>query len=143
MPPQTPHGSCTLASRQGPITGQIAQIASGGASVAESDGVAACAALPALDDDTATGVELRIKYEGYVRKEEASVHRSLRMEESHIPSEITYAELRGLRVEARQQLQRVQPRTVGQASRIPGVTPADVSLLLIHIERMRRAGRGA
>ncbi len=122
---------------------QIAQVASGGASVAESDGVEACAALPALDDDTATEVELRIKYEGYVRKEEASVHRSLRMEESHIPSEITYAELRGLRVEARQQLQRVQPRTVGQASRIPGVTPADVSLLLIHIERMRRAGRGA
>ncbi len=99
--------------------------------------------LPALDEDTATEVELRIKYEGYVRKEEANVHRSLRMEESHIPSEIVYAELRGLRIEARQQLQRVQPRTVGQASRIPGVTPADIALLLIHIERLRRARRRA
>lgn len=95
-------------------------------------------ALPALDDDTATEVELRVKYEGYVRKEEASAHRSLRMEESHIPGDLAYADLRGLRAEARQQLQRVQPRTVGQASRIPGVTPADIALLLIHIERMRR-----
>jgi tRNA uridine 5-carboxymethylaminomethyl modification enzyme len=84
-------------------------------------------------------VELRVKYAGYVRKEEASARRSLRMEESSIPEHIAYAELRGLRVEARQQLQRVQPRTVGQASRIPGVSPADIALLLIHIERMRRA----
>lgn len=98
------------------------------------------APLPALDDDTATEVELRVKYAGYVRKEEASAHRSLRMEESGIPDDIAYAELRGLRAEARQQLQRVQPRTVGQASRIPGVSPADIALLLIHIERMRRAG---
>ncbi len=97
------------------------------------------AALPALDDDTATEVELRVKYAGYVRKEEASVHRSLRMEERQIPDEIAYPDLRGLRTEARQQLQRVQPRTVGQASRIPGVTPADIALLLIHIERMLRA----
>jgi tRNA uridine 5-carboxymethylaminomethyl modification enzyme len=96
-------------------------------------------ALPALDDDTATEVELRVKYAGYVRKEEASARRSLRMEESSIPEDIAYAELRGLRVEAQQQLQRVQPRTVGQASRIPGVSPADIALLLIHIERMRRA----
>ena len=61
------------------------------------------------------------------------------MEESLIPAEISYADLRGLRAEARQQLARVQPRTLGQASRIAGVTPADIALLLIHIERMRRA----
>ena len=95
--------------------------------------------LLTLDEDTATEVELRVKYAGYVRKEEASAHRSLRMEESHIPGDIVYAELRGLRAEARLHLQRVQPRTIGQASRIPGVTPADISLLLIHVERMRRA----
>jgi tRNA uridine 5-carboxymethylaminomethyl modification enzyme len=104
---------------------------------------AATPPLPTLDDDTATEVELRIKYAGYVRKEEASVSRSLRMEESRIPDDIAYPDLRGLRTEARQQLQRVQPRTVGQASRIPGVTPADIALLLIHIERLRRARRGA
>ncbi|HEX8732490.1 MAG TPA: tRNA uridine-5-carboxymethylaminomethyl(34) synthesis enzyme MnmG [Ktedonobacterales bacterium] len=105
--------------------------------------VAAAAALPDLDEDSATEVELRVKYAGYVRKEEASASRSLRMEERHIPGELAYAELRGLRTEARQALLRVRPRTVGQASRIPGVTPADVALLLIHIERLRRTGRGA
>lgn len=105
--------------------------------------VATSASLPTLDEDTATEVELRVKYAGYVRREEASAHRSLRMEESHIPGEIVYTELRGLRAEARQHLQRVRPRTVGQASRIPGVTPADIALLLIHIERLRRSGRGA
>ena len=49
----------------------------------------------------------------------------------------------GLRTEARQQLERVHPRTVGQASRIPGVTPADIAILLVHVERMRHARRGA
>ncbi|HEX8981942.1 MAG TPA: tRNA uridine-5-carboxymethylaminomethyl(34) synthesis enzyme MnmG [Ktedonobacterales bacterium] len=105
--------------------------------------VAALTPLPTLDDDTATEVELRVKYEGYVRKEEASAHRSLRMEESRIPDEIEYAALRGLRIEARQHLQRVRPRTMGQASRIPGVSAADISLLLIHVERLRRASRRA
>ncbi|MDE3231375.1 MAG: tRNA uridine-5-carboxymethylaminomethyl(34) synthesis enzyme MnmG, partial [Chloroflexota bacterium] len=105
--------------------------------------VAADVALPDLDNDTATEVELRVKYAGYVRKEEASASRSLRMEERHIPGELAYTDLRGLRTEARQALLRVRPRTVGQASRIPGVSAADVALLLIHIERLRRTGRGA
>jgi tRNA uridine 5-carboxymethylaminomethyl modification enzyme len=117
---------------------QVAAIAPRPSTSAAGD-ASSSAPLPALDDDTATEVELRIKYAGYVRKEEASVHRASRMEESLIPAEISYADLRGLRAEARQQLARVQPRTVGQASRIAGVTPADIALLLIHIERMRRA----
>ena len=101
--------------------------------------VATLAALPPLDDDTTTEIELRVKYEGYVRKEDASAQRALRLEESRLPDALEYRTLVGLRTEARQQLERVRPRTLGQASRIPGVTPADISILLIHLERLRHA----
>ncbi len=99
--------------------------------------------LPELDEDTATEVELRAKYAGYVRKEEANVQRRMRLENSALPPTLDYSALAGLRTEARQQLQRVCPRTVGQASRIPGVTPADIAILLVHVERLRHARRGA
>lgn len=101
--------------------------------------LAALAPLPALDDDTTIEVELRVKYAGYVRKEEASAQRALRLEESHLPDALDFHTLAGLRTEARQQLERVRPRTLGQAARIPGVTPADISILLIHMERLRHA----
>jgi tRNA uridine 5-carboxymethylaminomethyl modification enzyme len=94
--------------------------------------------LPSLDDDTATEVELRVKYAGYVRKERQRVQRALRFEEATLPGTLDFATLPGLRTEARQQLGRVRPRTIGQAARIPGVTPADVSVLLIHLERHQR-----
>jgi tRNA uridine 5-carboxymethylaminomethyl modification enzyme len=99
--------------------------------------------LPDLDDDTATEVELQVKYAGYIRKEEASVRRALQLERSELPTEIAYPSVTGLRREACQQLERVRPRTLGQAARIPGVTPADIAVLLIHVERLRRARRGA
>lgn len=98
--------------------------------------------LPDLDDDTAVEVELRAKYAGYIRKEQASVARAHRLEDQALPESLDYATLTALRAEARQQLMRVRPRTVGQASRIPGVTPADISVLLVHLERRRRVGRG-
>ena len=97
------------------------------------------ASLPELDADTATEVELRAKYAGYIRKEQSSVQRTLRLEESLLPATLDFRALAGLRNEARQQLDRVRPRTVGQAARIPGVTPADISILLVHLERMRHA----
>ncbi|HEX6819590.1 MAG TPA: FAD-dependent oxidoreductase, partial [Ktedonobacterales bacterium] len=97
------------------------------------------ASLPELDADTATEVELRAKYAGYIRKEQSSVQRALRLEESLLPATLDFRALAGLRNEARQQLDRVRPRTVGQAARIPGVTPADISILLVHLERMRNA----
>ena len=81
---------------------------------------------------------MRAKYAGYIRKEHASVARAQRLEDHPLPETIDYAELRGLRAEARQQLERVRPLTVGQASRIPGVTPADISVLFVHLERRRR-----
>jgi tRNA uridine 5-carboxymethylaminomethyl modification enzyme len=95
--------------------------------------------LPELDDETATEVELNIKYAGYIRKEQASVMRSKGLEDQPLLEGFDYATLSGLRAEARQQLQRVRPQTVGQASRIPGVSPADISVLLVHLERRRRA----
>ena len=101
------------------------------------------ATLPALDDDTATEVELRVKYAGYIRRERQHVARARRLEDQHLPAGLDYAALAGLRSEARQQLARVRPRTLGQASRTPGVTPADVSVLLVHVERMRRTRKGA
>jgi tRNA uridine 5-carboxymethylaminomethyl modification enzyme len=94
--------------------------------------------LPELDDDTATEVELRAKYAGYIRKEQASVTRALRLEDQTLPENMEYATLVGLRAEARQHLARVRPLTIGQASRIPGVTPADISVLLVHLARKRR-----
>ncbi|MGE5335063.1 MAG: tRNA uridine-5-carboxymethylaminomethyl modification enzyme MnmG/GidA [Nitrososphaerota archaeon] len=97
--------------------------------------------LPLLDDDTAVEVELYAKYAGYIRKEQASIARAARLEDQPLPDSLDYATLAGLRVEARQQLQRVRPLTVGQASRIPGVTPADISVLFVHLERHRRVLR--
>jgi tRNA uridine 5-carboxymethylaminomethyl modification enzyme len=94
--------------------------------------------LPELDDDTVTEVELRAKYAGYIRKEMASVSRAVRLEDQTLPESMDYTTLVGLRSEARQHLARVRPLTLGQASRIPGVTSADVSVLMVHLERKRR-----
>jgi tRNA uridine 5-carboxymethylaminomethyl modification enzyme len=93
--------------------------------------------LPELADDAATEVELQVKYENYVRKQEQMVHRTLRLEEMRIPEGIDYQKISHLRTEARQKLQRTQPRTIGQASRIEGVTPADVAILMIYVEKTR------
>jgi tRNA uridine 5-carboxymethylaminomethyl modification enzyme len=100
-------------------------------------------ALIALDDDTVSEIELRVKYAGYLRKEEQSVRRAARMEESLLPESLDVHALAGLRTEARQQLERVRPRTIGQATRIPGVTPSDIAVLLVHLERLRRQRQGA
>jgi tRNA uridine 5-carboxymethylaminomethyl modification enzyme len=99
--------------------------------------------LAELDDDIATEVELEVKYAGYLRKEEQSVLRAARLEESLLPSALDYGSLSGLRTEARYHLQRVRPYTLGQASRIPGVTPSDIAVLLVHVERLRHRRQGA
>jgi tRNA uridine 5-carboxymethylaminomethyl modification enzyme len=100
-------------------------------------------AFPNLDDDTATEVELRAKYAGYIRQQEATVERTRRLEQSYLPPMLDYQSLTGLRNEARQQLERVRPSTLGQASRIPGVTPADIAVLLVHLRKARPAVQGA
>ena len=76
-------------------------------------------------------VGIDIKYAGYIRRELAEVERHAKLEGYRLPSGIDYAEVRGLRIEAAQKLNKFRPETIGQASRISGVNPADISVLLI------------
>ncbi len=78
-------------------------------------------------------VEYDIKYAGYAAKQLADVERKKRLEEKQLPTDLDYASIRGLRIEAVQKLTKIRPRTLGQASRISGVSPADISVLLIHL----------
>jgi tRNA uridine 5-carboxymethylaminomethyl modification enzyme len=93
--------------------------------------------LPLLSEETAEEVELQVKYEAYIRKQEQIVHRMQRLEEMKIPATVAYQEIPHLRTEARQKLTRMLPRTVGQASRVEGVTPADIAILMIYLEKFR------
>jgi tRNA uridine 5-carboxymethylaminomethyl modification enzyme len=93
--------------------------------------------LPMLSEETAEEVELQVKYEAYIRKQEQVVHRMQRLEEMRIPATVAYQEIPHLRTEARQKLMRMLPRTVGQAARVEGVTPADIAILMIHLEKLR------
>ena len=90
-----------------------------------------------LKADSAQQVEIETKYEGYIKKQEGEVTRMARLEARHIPSGFDYSGIAGLRHEARHKLIQLQPMTLGQASRIDGVTPADVSILMVHLERRR------
>ncbi|MCL0076153.1 tRNA uridine-5-carboxymethylaminomethyl(34) synthesis enzyme MnmG [Dehalococcoidia bacterium] len=90
-----------------------------------------------LCPDCAEQVVIEAKYEGYIQRQEAAVQRMLRLEERHIPDWFDYANINGLRHEARHKLKRFRPQTLGQASRIDGVTPADIALLMVHLERAR------
>lgn len=94
--------------------------------------------LPALEEEVAAEVEVQVKYEGYVRKQEREVERIRRFEELVIPEETDYATVPNLRTEAREKLGRVRPYTLGQAGRVGGVTSADIAVLLVYLERQRR-----
>ncbi|MFQ5924829.1 MAG: tRNA uridine-5-carboxymethylaminomethyl(34) synthesis enzyme MnmG [Dehalococcoidia bacterium] len=95
-------------------------------------------ASPRLKSDAAEQVELEAKYQGYIEKQRGEVARLARLEERHIPQGFDYEVIPGLRHEARQKLKRFQPATLGQASRIDGATPADMAILMVHLERARR-----
>lgn len=91
---------------------------------------------PFVDDETvAEQVEIHTKYEGYVNRQEQEIARQLRHEETLIPAELDYTQIKGLSAEVRQKLIRIRPTSIGMASRISGVTPAAISLLLIHVKR--------
>src|SRR5712692_6418755 len=102
-----------------------------------SQRTALAAPLPALPEATAEEVELQVKYENYVRKQEQTVHRTRRLEEQLIPETLNYQDVLHLRTQARQKLILTRPRTVGQASRVEGVTPADVAILMVYLEKQR------
>ena len=90
---------------------------------------------PGLPDDVIEQVEIQIKYAGYIKKQLMEVEEIKRLEQKKLPEDLDYGQINGLRLEAREKLQRVQPRDIGQASRISGVNPADVSTLLIWLEQ--------
>lgn len=84
-------------------------------------------------------VEIQIKYEGYIKKALEKVEKLKRMEEKRIPENIDYEAINGLATEARQKLIKIQPETIAQASRISGVNPADISILMVYVEQGRIA----
>lgn len=94
-----------------------------------------------LPDEVAEQVEVEAKYAGYVRKQLAEVARAERLEDQRIPAHLDYLAVPALRAEAREQLARFQPLTVGQASRVAGVTPADVAVLLVRLRAGAPAAR--
>jgi tRNA uridine 5-carboxymethylaminomethyl modification enzyme len=96
---------------------------------------------PVLDFDQAAELEIEVKYEGYVRRQADTIERSKRLEDALIPDGMDYATVQGLSTEARERLANVRPRSLGQAARMPGITPAAISLLAVHI-RVGRIRKG-
>lgn len=86
---------------------------------------------PELDFEVRQEVEIKVKYEGYIKKQLAQVEHIRRLEEKLLPQDIDYSQIKGLRLEAREKLNKIRPRSLGQASRISGVSPADISVLMI------------
>ena len=102
-----------------------------------SDVEALCGPDPVLSERTKEQIEIECKYEGYLRRQEAEVNRFKQIEEIRIPADFPYDRVPGLSNEVRQKLEAVQPVSVGQASRIPGITPAAISILLVFLKRFR------
>ena len=93
---------------------------------------------PLLSKQEAQEVEIQVKYEGYIKMQEEQVKKFKKLEDKILSEHIDYNDIKGLRIEARQKLNKVKPQSIGQASRISGVSPADVSVLLIYLEQQRR-----
>ena len=81
-------------------------------------------------------VEIQVKYEGYIKLQEAQVEKFKKLEEKILPEDIDYEEIKGISLEGRQKLNKFKPHSIGQASRISGVSPADVSVLLIYLQQL-------
>lgn len=91
---------------------------------------------PRLAMDVQEQVNINIKYEGYIRRQLSQVKQFKKMEKKRIPDDIRYEDVGSLRIEAKQKLSKIRPSSIGQASRISGVSPADISVLLIYLEQM-------
>ena len=94
-----------------------------------------------LPDDVTEQVAIEIKYEGYIARQLRQVEQYRKMEKKKIPVTLDYNEIPSLRMEARQKLTAYRPASVGQASRISGVSPADISVLLIYLEHVTKQNR--
>ncbi|XID91731.1 tRNA uridine-5-carboxymethylaminomethyl(34) synthesis enzyme MnmG [Paenibacillaceae bacterium WGS1546] len=96
-----------------------------------------------LPEDVKEQVEIQVKYTGYIEKQQIQVERMEKMEKKRIPDNIDYDAIHGLATEAKQKLGKIRPLSLGQASRISGVTPADLSILLVHLEHYNRVTAAA
>jgi tRNA uridine 5-carboxymethylaminomethyl modification enzyme len=96
--------------------------------------------LDAIDARIAEEVETRIKYEGYIERQKRQVIKLRRMEDVRIPDEIDYESVYGLSTEVKEKLSRVRPVSLGQASRISGITPAALMAIQIHLKRLKTQG---
>ena len=99
-----------------------------------------CEMSPELDISDAQAkeqAEIAIKYAGYLDRQDAMIRRARQMEETLLPETLDYAAVTGLRIEARQKLEKQKPRSLAAASRIPGVSPADVAVLMVYVEKFR------
>lgn len=97
---------------------------------------------PELDRETSEQIEIQIKYEGYIKKQLQQAEQFKKLENKKIPKGIDFTSIKGLSLEARQKLKNIAPDNLGQASRISGVSPADVSVLMVYIEQLRRERKG-
>jgi tRNA uridine 5-carboxymethylaminomethyl modification enzyme len=79
--------------------------------------------------------EIQIKYEGYIQREEEQVNKQNRLEEVSIPASLDYTLIKSLSIESKEKLSQIKPVTIGQAARVSGVSPSDISVLLIHLGR--------
>lgn len=95
---------------------------------------------PKLPEDVAEQVNINIKYDGYIRRQLKQVEQFKKLETKRLPEDLDYEEISGLRIEAKQKLKEYRPVSIGQASRIAGVSPADISVLLVYMESYRRNG---
>ena len=94
--------------------------------------------LPDLAPLVREQVEIQVKYQGYLARQESAIERFERMEKKHLPHDLPYHEIKGLSREAATRLSAIKPSSVGQASRVSGVNPADISVLLVYLEQMQR-----
>lgn len=92
-----------------------------------------------LTKEEAEEVEIQVKYAGYIKLQEAQVEKFKKLEAKKLREDINYSDIKGLRIEARQKLDKIKPLSIGQASRISGVSPADISVLLIYLEQLKNA----
>lgn len=90
-----------------------------------------------LTRDTMERVQVEVRYEGYIRRQMAQLHEAQRLENTLLPEDLDYSSLQGLSLEAREKLQKIRPVSLGQAGRISGVSPADISVLLVRLQQLR------
>jgi len=97
---------------------------------------------PSFDEEAVEEMEITVKYEGYMARQEAAVRKAARMENEKLPLDMDYLSLDGISTEARQKMDKIRPLSLGQAARIPGVSPADISVLMVYVKQ-RKGKKGA